>query len=162
MGIFRLHTGSDNQSHIEELDLKAHPELEAPSAASTINFREWAPGHFIDWHPAPRRQYIISLSRTIEIGLDDGTTHRFGPDTPGWAKTPPARDTQPWCRVKNPPSAPSSPWRTDVAQHRPTLRVRQTIRKTDPRIKERQKVKTWDFLGCTPAATARPTSKSKT
>ena len=36
-------------------------------------------GHFIDWHPAPRRQYIISLRGEIEIGLGDGTTFRYGP-----------------------------------------------------------------------------------
>lgn len=102
MGIFRMYTGSDNQSHIEELDLKEHPELETPSAASTINFGEWAPGHFIDWHPAPRRQYIISLSGTIEIGLDDGTTHRFGPgdarlveDTTGKGQTTLVPGTEP-------------------------------------------------------------------
>lgn len=79
MGVFRLYTGDDGQSHIEELDLAAHPELTSPQAAATINFREWPPGHFLDWHPAPRRQYIISLSGTIEIGLADGTKHRFGP-----------------------------------------------------------------------------------
>ena len=79
MGIFRLYTGDDGQSHIEELDLAAHPELTSPLAASTINFREWPPGHFLDWHPAPRRQYIISLSGAIEIGLADGKIHRFAP-----------------------------------------------------------------------------------
>ena len=77
MGIFRLYTGDDGKSHIEELDLSAHPELTIPSPTRDITFREWPPGHFIDWHPAPRRQYIISLSGIIEIGLEDGVTHRF-------------------------------------------------------------------------------------
>jgi hypothetical protein len=79
MGIFRLYTGDDGQSHLEELDLADHPELTSPLAASTIDFREWPPGHFLDWHPAPRRQYIISLSGTIEIGLAGGRIHRFAP-----------------------------------------------------------------------------------
>ena len=79
MAIFRLYTGADGKSHIEELDLSAHPELTSTIAAQDIAFREWAPGHFIDWHPAPRRQYIISLSGLIEIGLEDGATHRFVP-----------------------------------------------------------------------------------
>jgi len=48
MGIFRLYTGGDGQSHIGELDLSAHPELTSPLAASTINFREWPPGHFLN------------------------------------------------------------------------------------------------------------------
>ena len=79
MGIFRLYTGDDGKSHLEEFDLSSHPELSTPKATQDITFREWAPGHFIDWHPAPRRQYIISLSGFVEIGLEDGTTHRFVP-----------------------------------------------------------------------------------
>ena len=79
MGIFRMYTGADGKSHIEELDLSAHPELTSPIATQDIAFREWAPGHFIDWHPAPRRQYVICLSGQIEIGLGDGSTHLFGP-----------------------------------------------------------------------------------
>jgi hypothetical protein len=79
MGIFRVYTGGDGKSHIEEVNLSSHPELTSPRATQHISFREWAPGHFIDWHPAPRRQYIVSLSGIVEIGLEDGTTHRFLP-----------------------------------------------------------------------------------
>lgn len=79
MAIYRLYAGDDGQSHIEETSLAEHPELGDPQAAQSINFREWPPGHFIDWHPAPRRQYIISLRGEIEIGLGDGTTFRYGP-----------------------------------------------------------------------------------
>ena len=79
MGIFRVYTGGDGKSHIEEVNLPSHPELTSPKATQHISFREWAPGHFIDWHPAPRRQYIVSLSGIVEIGLEDGTTHRFLP-----------------------------------------------------------------------------------
>jgi quercetin dioxygenase-like cupin family protein len=79
MSIYRLYSGSDGQSHIQELDLADHPELTSPQAVSTITFREWPPGHFIDWHPAPRRQFIISISGQVEIELGDGTTVRYGP-----------------------------------------------------------------------------------
>ena len=79
MGIYRLYTGSDGQSHIEEINLADHPELKEGFVAKNINFQEWPPGRFIDWHPAPRRQYVISLSGQIEIGLGDGTTSRYGP-----------------------------------------------------------------------------------
>lgn len=79
MGIFRLYTGSDGQSHIEEINLADHPELNKGFDAKNINFQEWPAGRFIDWHPAPRRQYVISLSGQIEIGLGDGSTSRYGP-----------------------------------------------------------------------------------
>lgn len=79
MAIYRLYTGEDGQSHIEEVDLAAHPELKEGLLAKNISFQEWPPGRFIDWHPAPRRQYVISLSGQIEIGLGDGSTSRYGP-----------------------------------------------------------------------------------
>ena len=79
MGVYRLYSGNDGQSHIEELDIAARADITQGLAVSTITFREWEPGHFIDWHPAPRRQYIISLSGHIEIELGDGTKHTFNP-----------------------------------------------------------------------------------
>ena len=33
----------------------------------------------VDWHNAPRRQYVITLAGGVEIGLGDGSLHRFGP-----------------------------------------------------------------------------------
>ena len=79
MEIYRLYSGSDGESHLEELDLAAHLELAQAQLTSSISSREWPAGHFIDWHPAPRRQYIISLSGYVEIGLGDGTTVRYNP-----------------------------------------------------------------------------------
>ena len=79
MGNYRLYTGDDQQSHIDELDLETNKELGSPQAATTILFMTWPSGHFIDWHPAPRREYVISLSGRLEIGLGDGSTRRFGP-----------------------------------------------------------------------------------
>ena len=36
-------------------------------------------GSFIDWHPAPRRQYVITLEGQTEIGLGDGTKRILNP-----------------------------------------------------------------------------------
>ena len=79
MGIYRLYTGDDGQSHFEDQDLASHKELMTPKPTTGISFAESPPGDFIDWHPAPRRQYVISLSGQLEIGLGDGTFRRFGP-----------------------------------------------------------------------------------
>jgi quercetin dioxygenase-like cupin family protein len=73
-----MYTGDDGQTHIEEMDLASHPELTSLLAAKGIVFSSTEPGHFIDWHNAPRRQFIITLSGEGEIGLGDGTVHRFG------------------------------------------------------------------------------------
>src|SRR5262245_48522092 len=55
------------------------PALPALQGAKGVVFRSTPPGSFSDWHTAPRRQYIITLSGEAEIGLGDGTIHRLGP-----------------------------------------------------------------------------------
>ena len=47
--------------------------------AMRAQFRAVEPGRFSDWHTAPRRQYVITLSGEVEIGLGDGSVHRYGP-----------------------------------------------------------------------------------
>lgn len=79
MAIVRLYTGDDGETHVEELELSSHPDLTTLQAATGISFRESQPGRFSDWHNAPRRQYVITLAGEVEIGLGDGTVHRYGP-----------------------------------------------------------------------------------
>lgn len=78
MGTFRLYTGSDGQSHVEAIDLARVPDWTQGLATTRISFRADPVGHFIDWHPAPRRQFVIILSGQLEIGLGDGTKQVFG------------------------------------------------------------------------------------
>jgi quercetin dioxygenase-like cupin family protein len=83
MRVFRLYTGEDQQSHLEEIkvDFKPaeHGEQGSMFAAKGVFFSRAEPGTFIDWHNAPRRQFVITLSGAVEIGLGDGSVHRFGP-----------------------------------------------------------------------------------
>jgi quercetin dioxygenase-like cupin family protein len=79
MGTFRLYAGSDGQAHIETIDLAKVPEWTKGLPATQISFRVWPVGQFLDWHPAPRRQFVILLSGQLEIGLGDGSKHLFGP-----------------------------------------------------------------------------------
>ena len=64
--ITRLYTGPDGQTHIEPLDPATHPELTTLQATKGVVFRTTQPGYFSDWHNAPRRQYVITL--TGEVG----------------------------------------------------------------------------------------------
>lgn len=77
MAIFRMYTGDDGETHLEEQDLDSHPILKNPQTTKHITFRETAAGRFSDWHPAPQRQYVIILEGELEIGFGDGTTQRF-------------------------------------------------------------------------------------
>ena len=36
------------------------------------------PDYDLDWHPAPRRQYIINLDAGVEITASDGEKRRIG------------------------------------------------------------------------------------
>lgn len=76
----RIYSGEDGQSHFEELELPTGPVGRSPVQAATgISFRRSEPGDFMDWHNAPRRQYVITLSGQVEIGIGDGTVRRLGP-----------------------------------------------------------------------------------
>jgi hypothetical protein len=113
MGTFRLYTGSDGLSHIDRIDLARTPDWTRGLAVSQIAFRENPVGHFLDWHPAPRRQFVIILSGELEIGLSDGTTHVFGPgdarlveDTTGRGHTTRVHGSQPCVTATIPLAAP--------------------------------------------------------
>ena len=86
--IWRVYSGEDGQSHIAELPLPMKPFVDVEGAhgegtvtqpATGIVFRVAPPGYVLDWHCAPRRQYSISLTGTVEIEVGDGTVARLGP-----------------------------------------------------------------------------------
>ena len=77
--IIRVFTGEDGESHFEELDPASHPILRSVQRTVEIEFKSLPVGYFNDWHTAPRRQYVITLSGEAEIGIGDGTVHRFRP-----------------------------------------------------------------------------------
>ncbi len=79
MASIRLYSGDDGESHIEVIDPSSHPAWTELHNAKGIVFRAFPSGFFSDWHVAPRRQYLITLSGEAEIGLGDGTVHRLGP-----------------------------------------------------------------------------------
>ena len=88
MAVIRLYSGDDGESHIEELDPAANPGWLVLQQATGIMFRTTRAGFFEDYHNAPRRQYVISLSGEAEVGA--GRRHCLydrGPETRPCAKT---------------------------------------------------------------------------
>jgi uncharacterized cupin superfamily protein len=83
MKIIRLYTGADNESHLEEIDvelnLRGHMEVSELQSVDGIFFRRVPPTHRSNYHPAPRRQYVVTLAGQVEIETGDGTVRRFGP-----------------------------------------------------------------------------------
>lgn len=102
MGTYRIYTGDDGQSRWEEIDLSRTPQWTSNLPTTHIVFREDPAGRFQDWHPAPRRQFVIILSGQLEIGFGDGTKKVFGPgdarlveDTTGKGHTTAVHGNQP-------------------------------------------------------------------
>src|SRR5437870_3619121 len=86
--LWRVYSGSDGRSHIEELKPEMKPfrdtegaygEGSAMQKATGIAFRVSPPGYVLNWHCAPRRQYSIALSGSAEIEVGDGTVKRIEP-----------------------------------------------------------------------------------
>jgi len=46
--------------------------------ATGIIFRQVPPDYDLDWHPAPRRQYIINLDAGVQITASDGEARKIG------------------------------------------------------------------------------------
>ena len=82
--VTRLYTGEDGQTHSQryEVDLgeqRGATELAEPIDVESLQFRRTSPDYFLDFHNAPRRQYVITLSGQSEVELGDGTKIRLYP-----------------------------------------------------------------------------------
>ena len=78
----RLYTGADGQTHAEEITVDFGPngvDGFKLKAAAGAEIRRAPPGRVADWHVAPRRQYVITLSGRGEVELIDGTKIELGP-----------------------------------------------------------------------------------
>ncbi len=78
MKITRLYTGTDGESHFEDMEIPLHSgdrfgSLSALFPVTGLLFRETAADYEYDWHTAPRRQFIIMLDAGVEITVGDGT-----------------------------------------------------------------------------------------
>lgn len=85
MHVIRLFTGTDGESHFEDLDIPLRDlgpvgAMSELIEATGVVFRETGPDYDLDWHNAPRRQYVVMLSGGgVEIEVGDGTRRRLGP-----------------------------------------------------------------------------------
>jgi hypothetical protein len=87
MRIHDLYTDASGQSHFRDIEVEWVEErrgskLSKRLPATGIIFRETQAEHDIDWHPAPRRQYIINLewstaSTTARASRTSGWTSKW-------------------------------------------------------------------------------------
>jgi quercetin dioxygenase-like cupin family protein len=81
--INRLFTGPDGQTHVEEVEAKFTLAGELAGykllANAGAELRRAPPGRVADWHVAPRRQYVITLSGRGELEVAGGKKIQVGP-----------------------------------------------------------------------------------
>ena len=83
MRIHNLYADATGESHFRDVEVEwvqttASGKLSKRLPASGIIFREVPPTYDLDWHPAPRRQYIINLDAGVQITASDGESRVIG------------------------------------------------------------------------------------
>jgi hypothetical protein len=72
----RLYTGADNRTHAEDIELpfamQGTRDVSALMKISGAELHRIPAGNVNDFHPAPQRQYVITISGRGEIELADG------------------------------------------------------------------------------------------
>ena len=83
MRIHNLYTDAEGQSHFRDIEVEWVEEMPSGKLstrlpATGIIFRQVQPSYDLDWHPAPRRQYIINLDAGVQITASDGEARVIG------------------------------------------------------------------------------------
>lgn len=82
--ITRIYTGPDGKTKAEDFEIPLKPQgrgsdIAPPVAVKSLQFRRTNQDYYIDWHPAPTKQFVITLSGESEIELEGGKKLRLGP-----------------------------------------------------------------------------------
>ena len=84
MRIVRVYTGPDGESHFEDVEIKVADDghlgrMSKLVPAKGVIFREVGGDYALDFHNAPRRQYVVNLTGSVELEVGDGTKRVLGP-----------------------------------------------------------------------------------
>ena len=77
MRIHNLYADANGQSHFRDIEVewvetRNFSKLSKRLPATGVIFRETSGDYDLDWHPAPRRQYIVNLDGGVQITASDG------------------------------------------------------------------------------------------
>ncbi len=82
MRIHNLYCDANGESHWRDIEVDWAEEAVGGQIAawlpvSRMTFREVPPTYDLDWHNAPRRQYIINLDAGVQITASDGEARKI-------------------------------------------------------------------------------------
>jgi hypothetical protein len=83
MRIHNLYEDADGISHFRDIEIEWVEERHASKLskrfpATGVIFRKVDADYNLDWHPAPRRQYIVNLDASVAVTAGDGETRIIG------------------------------------------------------------------------------------
>jgi len=83
MRIHHLYADASGESHFGDIEVEWAQNLPSGKLsrrlpATGVIFRETASDYDLDWHNAPRRQYIVNLDAGVEITASDGEKRVIG------------------------------------------------------------------------------------
>ena len=85
MKVTRIYTGDDGESHFEDVEVDLAPDdfggkMSSPVKTKMVIFSETGKDYNLDYHNAPRRQYVVNLRGSVEIetGLGEKRLLRAG------------------------------------------------------------------------------------
>jgi hypothetical protein len=84
----RIYAGPDGESHFEEVEVPTtgtsgggQSDISDLIPATGVIFRRSPATQYVDWHHAPRRQFVITLAGEAEVEASDGEVRRITPGT---------------------------------------------------------------------------------
>ena len=82
--VTRLYTGPDGKTKVEEFQIPLTPrdrgsDVSGSAALTSLQVRRTNQNYYLDWHPASRRQLVVTLSGESEIELEGGRKIRLAP-----------------------------------------------------------------------------------
>jgi hypothetical protein len=80
----RIYADAAGESHFEDVEVALDQPMQVSQLSETfpvtgMNLRRNNREYVLDFHPAPRRQWILNLTGTVEMEASDGEVRRFGP-----------------------------------------------------------------------------------
>ena len=83
MRIHNIYVDDSGETHWRDIEVEWAEErngskLSKRLPATGIIFRQTSGDYDLDWHPAPRRQYIINLDAGVQLTASDGEARVIG------------------------------------------------------------------------------------
>jgi hypothetical protein len=85
----RVYASPDGETHFQDVAVPMAPavylpgiplvDVAAPHLVTALTFSRLEVGYTSDWHPTPRRQFVLILAGSVELRVTDGAARRFGP-----------------------------------------------------------------------------------